>query len=214
MLSRVEIKERAPSRYRIGEVLAFDDLRTMAAFFMSGPGRESSFFRGIRCLIVSYLDNCKVPWLRGSKTYAYEAFELLYRYWGDMSVERLRIYVFGTEAITSVDDPGIWSLLKIRGLVHLELVSDRGGISPPVRACLKRRTRRKKLFPWRPVGLENPGTKDWSACIQYRDGVPEWRAEFEWLDSRYKFLQDRETIARRSEKPTPATNTMASALKT
>jgi hypothetical protein len=200
LLSMVETKELPLNCYRIGEVLAFDDLKTMAAFFTDGPGRDPMFFPRIRCLIVSYLDNCTVPWWVGSNTYAYEAFELLYSYWGDMSVERLRIHFYGAEAITSVDDPGIWSLLKIRGLAHLELISERRSISPQVRTCLKARTRCKNLFPWRPLGLENPGPTEWPTRVKYRDGVPTWRAEFEWLDSRYKFLQDRETIAKRCEK--------------
>lgn len=198
--STVEIRKLSPNRYKIGEVLAFDDLSTMAAFFTGGPGRYPRFFRTIRCLVVSYLDDGTVSWWRGSNAYAYEAFELLHQSWGDMSIERLRIHFYGAEAIRSVDDPGIWSLLKIRGLAHLELISERRAISRQVRSHLTARTRCKKLFPWRPLGLENPGPREWSTHVKYVDDIPKWRAEFDWLDSRYKFLQDRETIARRCKR--------------
>jgi hypothetical protein len=189
-----------PLRYNIGEVLDLDDLQTMVAFYSVGPGRVASSLGEIRCLNISYQDNDAVDWWRNSTTYAYEAFELLHKHWNLMSVDRLRIFFRHAEAISSVDDPGIWSLLKIRALPHLDLVGPRRCVSPRVRAFLKARTRSKNLFPWRPLGVENPGPKEWTALVKYQYGVPRWQAQFEWLDARYKFLHDPETIAARCGK--------------
>ena len=77
-----------------------------------------------------------------------------------MSVDQLRIFFCYAEAISSVDDPGIWSLLKIRALPHLDLVSLRRYVSPQVRAFLKAQTRSKNLFLWRLLSVENPGPKE------------------------------------------------------
>jgi hypothetical protein len=189
-----------PLRYHMSEVLDFGDLQTLIAFYKVGPGLVASTLSEIRCLNVVYQDNDSVHWWRDSTTYAYEAFELLYKQWSFMSVDRLRIFFRRTGAISSVDDQGIWSLLKIRGLSHLELIGPCLCVLPRVRVFLKARTRSKKLFPWRPLGVENPGPKEWTALVKYQDDVPRRQAQFDWLDARYKFLHDPETIAARCAK--------------
>jgi hypothetical protein len=67
----------------------------------------------------------------------------------------LRLHLPCTPAVLSVDSPGIWSLLKIRGLSHFDILGPYRCIAPDARA-LKARTRSKKLFPWRPLGGRIP----------------------------------------------------------
>jgi len=62
-----------------------------------------------------------------------------------------------TRAITTVDDPGIWSLLNIRSLRHLTILGPRGCIAPDVLRCLMARTRRETLVTWQYIGLESVG---------------------------------------------------------
>ena len=103
-------------------------------------------------------------------------------------------------AVVSVDDPGIWSLLKIRNLAHFDTVGYYRRITPDVRGHLKARTRNKKLFPWRPLGVENPYPRKWQDRVKHRDGVPDWQTQYEWLEARYKDLHDRKTVAAQCEK--------------
>ena len=88
-----------------------------------------------------------------------------------MSVDRLRIFFYYAEAILSVDDLGIWSLLKIRALPYLDLVSPRRYVSPQVQAFLKAQTRSKNLFLWRLLSIENPRPKEWTALVKYQYSV-------------------------------------------
>ncbi|XMA19882.1 hypothetical protein WAI453_012673 [Rhynchosporium graminicola] len=74
----------------------------------------------------------------------------LHKHWSSMRISWLQISLPLPLAIFSVDDPGIWSLLKIHNRLH-------GRITPEVRKCLKVRTHKKKLFPWSPLGLEKVG---------------------------------------------------------
>ena len=114
-----------------------------------------------------------------------------------MQVSWLQLCLPRWEAIASIEDPGIWSLFKIRGLPHLTISGPHRCIAPKVRACLKARTHKKKLFPWQPLGIENPGPNNWAALVPHRHDRPPWRQQFEWLDARYKYLHDRETVAAR-----------------
>jgi hypothetical protein len=188
----------APIRLNIGEALSFNDLQTLAAFFREGPGQDVAVLRNIRSLSISYLDDhAATDWRRRTTDYAYEAFELLYASWHLMQVSWLQLCLPCWGAVSSVDDPGIWSLLKIRGLPHLTISGPRRCIAPTVRAWLKARTRRKKLFPWQPLGVENPGPNNRTAFLTHRDDQPPWQQQYEWLNARYKYLHDRETIAAR-----------------
>jgi len=58
-------------------------------------------------------------------------------------------------------------------------------------SMLKARTRKKKFFPWQPLGVENPGPNNRTAF------VTPWQQQYEWLNARYKYLHDRETVAAR-----------------
>lgn len=198
--TRAEDRAMAPVRCSIGGALYFDDLQTLASFFQEGPGRDTTLLCRVMCIAITYLDGRAVGWWPGTKDFAYEAFEQLYQHWHLMSVSWLRLHFPCTRAVLSVDDPGIWSLLKIRGLAHFDIIGPHRCIAPSVRKHLKARTRNKKLFPWRPLGVENPGPCKWQHCVKYRVGTPDWQSQFEWLDARYRYLHDRRTVAARCEK--------------
>jgi hypothetical protein len=156
-------KRRAKHQFKIGETLEFSDLGTMAAFFRDGPGQDNATLQGIRFLSISYLDNDTLTsrWEWTTK-YAYEAFELLHNNWHLMQVRLLQLCLPFYRTISSVNDPGLWSLLKIRNLDQLTILGPYGCIAPQVRSWFKARTHKKKLFPWHPLGMENPGRKSWT----------------------------------------------------
>ena len=119
-------RETARVNVNIGEALEFSDLKTFAAFFQGGPGRYAIDIHKVRFLRISYVDDDTVRnrW-RQSVGYAYEAFELLHKNWGLMRISELQLCLLDFNAISSVDDPGIWSLLKVRGLAHLTILGPR-----------------------------------------------------------------------------------------
>ena len=183
--------ETTPVKLRIGEALEFSDLKTLSAFFEHGPGRDATTLHNVRFLSVSYLDDeSATGWGQRTTDYAYEAFEYLHKHWDSMRISWLRVCLPSSAAISSVDDPGLWSLLKIRNLPHLTIRGPHSCIAPEVRKHLKARTHTKKLFPWRPLGLENVGGRKWS-------GQTTWQEQYQLLDSRYKYLHDRETVTER-----------------
>lgn len=184
-------RETTPVKLRIGEALEFSDLKTLSAFFEYGPGRDATTLHNVRFLSVSYLDDeSATGWGQRTTDYAYEAFEYLHKHWDSMRISWLRICLPSSPAISSVDDPGIWSLLKIRNLPHLTILGPRGCIAPEVRKHLKTRTHTKKLFPWRTVGLEKVGGRAWR-------GQMTWQEQYELLNFRYKYLHDRKTVTER-----------------
>ncbi|KAN0095909.1 hypothetical protein V8E51_006308 [Hyaloscypha variabilis] len=93
-------------RPQIRETLSFPDLETMAAYFTSGPGRPEWGYclAHVKFVRIVYRDSAKSFW-RYTLEYAYEAFELLY-------ANLLDDFPNGM----SVKTPGMWSLLKVRGL--------------------------------------------------------------------------------------------------
>ena len=137
-------------------------------------------------------------WWQRATDYAYEAFESLYNHWEFMRIAWLQLCFPYPRIISSIDDPGLWSLLKIRNLPRLTILGPRGCISSQVRRILKSQTRKKKLFPWRPLGLENPGGKVWADNIK-QQGRMDWEKQYNWLDARYKYLHDRRTVSARRE---------------
>ena len=166
-------------------------MKTLSAFFKHGPGRHATTLHSVRFLSVSYLDDENaMGWGQRTTDYAYEAFECLYKHWGSMRISWLRLCIPCSHAISSVDNQGLWSLLKLRNLPHLTIRGPHGCITSEVRKHLKARTRTKKLFPWRPLGLENVGGRKWS-------GQMTWEEQYQLLDSRYKYLHDRETVTER-----------------
>ncbi|KAH8600188.1 hypothetical protein B0O99DRAFT_351036 [Bisporella sp. PMI_857] len=187
-----------PTSLRIGETLAFSDLRTLAAFFQHKLGQHAATLQKVRFLSISYRDDDSVSgwWRQHNTTYAYEAFENLYNNWHHMQICWLELHLHSYRAISSINDPGVWSLLKVRSLAHLSVLGPHGCIAPEVRKCLKARTHRKKLFPWRPLGTEKPGPRDWINLVKHR-GKEQWQGQYEWLDTRYKYLHDRETVTAR-----------------
>ena len=187
-------RETTPAKLRIGEALEFSDLKTLSAFFEHGPGRDATTLHSVRFLSVSYLDDENATgWDQRTTDYAYEAFEYLHKHWDSMRISWLRVCLPSSAAISSVDDPGLWSLLKIRNLPHLTIRGPHSCIAPEVRKHLKARTHTKKLFPWRPLGLENVGGRKWS-------GQTTWQEQYQLLDSRYKYLHDRETVTERCKR--------------
>jgi hypothetical protein len=112
-------KATTPIHLNISEALYFNDLWTLATFFREGPGRDTALLNKVRFLSISYLDDhaTTYSWQR----YAYKTFELLYSSWHLMRVSWLHLCLPSLDSISSVDNPGIWSLLKIRGLAHLTI---------------------------------------------------------------------------------------------
>jgi len=189
--SSTEGRETTPIILRIGEALEFCDLRTLAAFFEDGPGRDGTSLKHIQFLSISYIDDhTATGWGQRTTDYAYEAFEHLHKHWDSMQISWLRICLPSSAAISSVDDPGIWSLLKIRNLPHRTILGQRGRIAPEVRKHLKARTHTRNLFPWRPLGLETVGGRAWT-------GQMTWQEQYKLLESRYKYLHDRQTVTER-----------------
>ncbi|KAE8441391.1 hypothetical protein EG329_005018 [Mollisiaceae sp. DMI_Dod_QoI] len=155
-------RETTPIKLHISEALEFTDLKTLSAFFEHGPGRDATTLQNVRFLSISYIDDYTATgWGQWITEYAYEAFERLYEHWDSMRISWLRFCLPSSPAISSVDDQGIWSLLKIRNFPRLTILGPRGCIAPEVRKHLKARTRIKKLFPWHPLGLENVGGRKW-----------------------------------------------------
>ena len=190
-LSSTEGRETTPIKLRIGEVLDFSDLKTLSAFFEYGPGRDATILQHIQFLSISYIDDYTATgWGQRTTDYAYEALEHLHKHWSSMRISWLRLCIPYSHAISSVNDPGLWSLFKLRNLPHLTIRGPHGCITPGVRKYLKARTHTKKLFPWRPLGLENVGGRKWS-------GQTTWQEQYQLLESRYKYLHDRETVTER-----------------
>jgi hypothetical protein len=185
------------SYFRIGEVLEFGDLKTMAAFFQDGPGRDRTTLQKVRFISISYRD--AAGWWKWTTEYAYETFEGLHNNWHHMRISLLQLHLPFYRTICSVDDPGVWSLLKIRGLSQLNILGPYGCIVPKVRSMLRTRTQKKRLFPWRPAGLENPWGGTRKNQINHESSSP-WQEYYERLDARYRYLHDRETVTARHMK--------------
>ncbi|KFY99001.1 hypothetical protein V500_01494 [Pseudogymnoascus sp. VKM F-4518 (FW-2643)] len=150
--------------------------KSLIAFFRNGPGRYATTIHKVRFLSISYIDDdTDGDWWRQTTDYAYEAFQLLIMNWNIMRVSELQLCLLCFGAISSVDDPGIWSLLKVRGLAYLTILGLRRCIVPEVRKWLKARTHRRKLFPWAALGVENPGPNNWTNRLKYQDDLPHWQ---------------------------------------
>ncbi|KAH6668385.1 hypothetical protein B0J14DRAFT_658302 [Halenospora varia] len=138
---------------RIGETLNFLDLKALAKFLTTGPGRrDDESFQGqhlahIKFIRIVYRDDWAVSaWQQST------------------GLQRLQIYV-PSYATFGIDSPGVWSLLKIQGLKAVILSSRRGTIDPTVRLALKKRLCWSKSRSWIPLGLENPGPGDWHTHV-------------------------------------------------
>ncbi|PVH75087.1 hypothetical protein DL98DRAFT_593475 [Cadophora sp. DSE1049] len=167
---------------RIGETLNFSDLKALAKFLATGPGRrDGESFQGqhlanIKFIRIVYRDDWAVAAWQHSARYAYEAFELLVANFDQMSLERLQICI-PSYATFGIDSPGVWSLLKIRGLKAVILSSRRGTIDPTVRSALKKRLCWSKSRSWIPLGLENPGPGDWHTHVSQEGPIAEWKRQ-------------------------------------
>jgi hypothetical protein len=192
-------------RPRMGESLHFPDLTSLIDFFENGPGRLHAghdrnctrcdqmpllnTVRKTKSISVCYIDSQEA--FRCNRTYdsAYEAFETLVYNLHQMQIERLRIRFHGCLEVHDVDAPGIWSLLKIRNLPTLILDGRRGSVDPQIRTILQGRTRWASDCPWTPLGSENPGPNDWRERVRPRSRIEINRAQYTWLDRRYRFRQ-------------------------
>lgn len=184
----------SPVKLRIGQALDFKDLRTLAAYFENGPGRNALSLRNIRFLSVSYLnDHSGLQWRRTFE-YAYEAFECLLSDWTSMDISWLHLCL-SPRAISSINDPGMWTLSKIRNLRHFTILGPYGCIAPDLWKYLNTRTCAKTLFPWRQSRVGNI-EEEWK--IGHIAGG--WQKQYESLDARYKFLHHRPTVIERREK--------------
>jgi len=87
-----EGREITPVKLRIGEALEFSDLRTLAAFFEDGPGRDATILQHVQFLSISYIDDhTATGWGQRTTDYAYEAFEHLHKHWSSMRISWLQI---------------------------------------------------------------------------------------------------------------------------
>ena len=176
----------------IGETLSFPDLKTMAKCF----ARASSGYEGrlaeIKFIRIVYQDNAKSAW-DYMLEYAYEAFELLCANLAHMPLlQRLQVVANGFYNGLSVETPGIWSLLKVRGLQAVILTGRAWSQNKCVANAVRNRLKRKPGLPWRPLGFEKPGTRHWPRVRQL--GFEE---QWQWLEERYQDLQDRKVVTER-----------------
>ena len=192
----------------VQEVLNFHDLTTMVSFFVDGPGRPDSNvdLSRIKYIRIVYIDYARVrpdyfaPYYRGDWEYAFEAFELLVENAHRMSLEQLELKVLYESCSFGVDSPGIWSLLRLRGLKKFYLMARRGTIRRTVRTKIRQRVQWKQYRKWKPLGLEGPGPGDWRQKVKVCRGQTRLEAEWAYLAARYKYLQDRCTIQERRNK--------------
>lgn len=185
------IGKRPPPLIR--EAVDFPDLQALLKFFTNGPGRPGQCLTHITYVRIVYRDDWAIPNWEYSVRYAYEAFELLVANLGRLRLRRLQIHVTPYTPPFDLDAPGVWSLLKIRGLQDLILTSRRGEIRPAVRHALQKRLRWPASRPWCPIGLENPGPGNWQTHVSQQGPGSVREEQYTYLDRRYKFLHDRVT---------------------
>jgi hypothetical protein len=181
-------------RPQIRETLSFPDLETMAAYFTSGPGRPEWGYclAHVKFVRIVYRDSAKSFW-RYTLEYAYEAFELLYANLRRMPLlQRLQVVADDFPNGMSVETPGMWSLLKVRGLQAVILTGYAWPRNKRLANAVRNRLKWKPSSRWRPLGFENPGTRHWP-WIQQLDFQEQWQ----WLDKRYQDLQDRAIVTKR-----------------
>jgi hypothetical protein len=178
----------------IGETLSFPDLKTMAKYFHDGPGCVGQDrLAEVKFVRVRYRDDAQ-SYSGYTLEYVYEALELLYANRSRMSLQRLQVAADGFHNGISVETPGMWSLLKLRGLRHVILT---GWVwSRPwnrhVSNAVRKRLRWNPHRKWQPLGFENPGSRFWPR-IQHLDLAQQWQ----WYDERSRNSQDRATVQRR-----------------
>jgi hypothetical protein len=192
-LRRGVVPERRHFRPQIRETLSFPDLKTMAAYFTSGPGCPEWGYSlaYVKFVRIVYRDSAKSYW-GYTLEYAYEAFELLYANLPRMSLQRLQVVADDFSNGISVETPGMWSLLKVRGLQAVVLCGHVWSRNKRLANAVRNRLRWKPGSPWRPLGLENPGIRHWPRIQQLG-----WEEQWQWLEERYRELQDREIVSQR-----------------
>jgi hypothetical protein len=183
----------------IGETLSFPDLKTLARFFTNGPGRrdaksvQGKYLAHVTFIRIVYRDDWAMVNWASEVRYAYEAFELLVSNLDRMHLQRLQICVQSYPPF-GIDSPGVWSLLKTRGLQAVIISSRRGEVQPAVRRALQTRLCWPTSRRWRPLGFENPGPGDWHTHVSQEGPGDEWERQYDYLEQRYKTLHDRQTV--------------------
>jgi len=182
--------------------LVFRSLSLMASYFGHGPGAPGSpswILAGVTHVYIEWQDHLFTR-SDGGYRYAYEAFEAL-----AVSRERmpnlrvLQIHATATYAFT-VDRPGIWSLLKVRG-VEVVLLNGSGWADLALCRVIRQRLgwsagdRTAPSSGWTPTGLENPGTVVWQRDIVGQS----YGGKFHWLERYYLRSHDRVTVDARRE---------------
>jgi hypothetical protein len=188
----------------IGETLNFPDLESLAKYFTHGPGRPMTpqlNLQHVTFVRVEYRDSCDLDWwTEHSEDFAYEAFLLLANNQWRMGLQRVQLVWRSSESPT-LDTPGFWHLLKLRGLRGFILTARSGVVRRDVRAALDRRTSWSTRRPWRPVGIEAPGPTPGNTWTQLVPHNPLHRIQddqAQWLEERYKWLHDRREKAARA----------------
>lgn len=145
----------------IEETLSFPDLKTMAEYFASANSGYQDRLAHVKFIRIVYWDKAKSKW-GYMLEYAYEAFELLYASLPHMPVlQRLQVVAIEFPNGMSVETPGMWSLLKVRGLQAVILTGYAWSRNKRLANAVRNRLKWKPSSPWRPLGFENPSTRHW-----------------------------------------------------
>lgn len=172
----------------IRETLSFPSLRAMIQFFNNGPGQLPSALAQITHVYIVYRDDTDILPVFNTFNYAYEAFELLNTKLPHMALHRIHLDLNEVETKNygvNVDSPGIWNLLRVRGLKQL-IVTPAGRtckMIPGHRALLAKRVCSSPNMPWKPLGIEQPEQDN--RLTHASLGKKET-----WLEEQYRFLHD------------------------
>ena len=183
---------------KIGEALRFTDLKAMASYFSSGPG-STAWGPGARLgrvtfVSVVYRDSAYFhPLGESGVTYAYEAFEALYAARHLFRLTRLQVQCLSGWGEITTESPGMWSLLKWRGLDDVFLCGWQWRLID-VSMAIRQRLTSDAAIPWRPLGLEHSDLRVWPQ-VQRLPLEQQWA----WHEKRYRQSQDRKTIEARRQ---------------
>jgi hypothetical protein len=115
-----------------------------------------------------------------------------------MSLKWIELGCLHWRIIPDVHAPGVWSLLKLRGLERLVVFGNRGGLAPHVKRVINQTVTRPALSRWHPCAGQI--TDRWAAEIRYPTGQPRWEVQFAFLDANYRAKHDRATVDLRRQK--------------
>jgi hypothetical protein len=191
---------------KVGEVLSFPDFLTMAQFFTTGPGQVGPHdgMSRVKFMRVFHTDREGVAprWYESYCTvdqYVFEVFDILAKSQSRMSLKQVQLVMPWYSEVFGIDSPGIWGLLKLRGLEKFYLKAPRFKIPKRLTQVISKRVQWPPTRLWQPIGTENPGPGDWEAAVRVREGQDLVQAQFAHLEQRYRYLHDRSTVVARRQ---------------